>query len=384
MATKMQGASAPAVSADVAARPAKQKLAYLEVARVTCVFFVVVAHATDISAMRSGSSGVTVFVSTLIRFVVPAFFMISGYLIGVKHRDPAYRLDVRRFWSSRALSLILPFVLWNVVYFWMFTLANGGSIRDPWALFGLLTGEMHLYFIFVLLQFFVLYTLLARWFGPRLLAWVLGLSAVSSVAFYGVSEYLLWTSGADGRAFEWHWGKLCLAWALFFVWGIWLGYRPGAMEWMRRRRWWLLAAAGVLFVPYHLEMRYQVAHFGAVSRDFFLLSGLPYQFVGACALLGVFAGWEEVWRRSVAGRTIVAWGALMFGVYVAHVAVVHYADPLWQKVWPHPPQLVEIALLTSTAFFVTLAIVWACGTRYLWPVGLVLFGGRGRKRRGPA
>jgi hypothetical protein len=25
--------------------------------------------------------------------------------------------------------------------------------------------------------------------------------------------------------------------------------------------------------------------------------------------------------------------------------------------------------------------VWLCGTRYLWPVGAVLFGGRGRRAR---
>ncbi|MEI6725898.1 MAG: acyltransferase, partial [Actinomycetes bacterium] len=74
------------------AQPARrQKLAYLEVARVVCIFAVVVAHATDLAASRSGPTGLTVFLSTAIRFVVPAFFMISGYLIGAKHRDPAYR-----------------------------------------------------------------------------------------------------------------------------------------------------------------------------------------------------------------------------------------------------------------------------------------------------
>ena len=364
------------------AQPARrQKLAYLEVARVVCIFAVVVAHATDLAASRAGPTGLTVFLSTAIRFVVPAFFMISGYLIGAKHRDPAYRLDARRFWSSRALTLVLPFAIWNVIYFWMFTLAYGGSIRDPWAAINPLTGEMHLYFIFVLLQLLALYTLLARWFGPRLLAWCLALAAVSSVTFYVVSDYVLWTAGPDAHAFEWHWGKLCLAWAVFFVWGVWLGYRPEAMEWLRRNRWWVLLAAVVLFVPYWLEMRYQVAHLGALSRDYFLASGLPYQFVGACALLGVLAGWEDVWRRHAAGRVVVAWGGLMFGVYVAHMAVAHYLDPLWQRVWPGAPQIVAIALLAGTAFFATLALVWAAGSRYLWPVGLVLFGGRTGRRR---
>ena len=359
----------------------RQKLAYLEVARVVCIFAVVVAHATDLAASRSRPTSLTVFLSTAIRFIVPAFFMISGFLIGAHHRDPAYRLDARAFWRTRALSLVLPFVVWNVIYFFMFTVAYGGSIGDPWALFGLLTGEMHLYFVFVLLQFFVLYTILARWFGARLLVWCLALAAVSSVAFYAVSDYLLWTKGPDAHAFEWHWGKLCLAWAVFFVWGVWLGYRSGAMEWLRRRRWWVLLAAVVLFVPYWLEMRYQVAHLGSLSRDYFLLGGLPYQFTGACALLAVLYGWEPLWLRSAAGRTVVAWGALMFGVYVAHMAVAHYLDPLWQRVWPGAPQLVEIGVLTVTAFFVTLALVWVCGTRLLWPAGMVLFGGRGRRRR---
>jgi surface polysaccharide O-acyltransferase-like enzyme len=194
----------------------------------------VLAHSTDTVATRTGPSSLTVALSTGIRFAVPAFFMISGFLMGAHHRDPAYRLDVRRLWSRRALTLTVPFV-WNLICMLIFVVAAGGSALDSNTLFNVTTGYIHLYFVAV--------PIAAHWFSARLLKVCLVLAAVSSVAFYAFSEYLLWTQPPDGHQFEWRFGKLGLAWAVFFFWGLWLGYRPQIMEWLRRHRWWLVAAS---------------------------------------------------------------------------------------------------------------------------------------------
>ena len=87
-------------------------------------------------------------------------------------------------------------------------------------------------------------TLLLWRFGISLGSrWVFAISLLTAVAFYTLSEVLLWTQGADDHFFEWRLGKMFVGWSFFFVYGFWLRARPtwlGAI--VTRRIWWSLAA----------------------------------------------------------------------------------------------------------------------------------------------
>jgi surface polysaccharide O-acyltransferase-like enzyme len=316
-------------------------------------------------------------VGPITRIVVPLFFVISGFVLGLHHRDPGYHVDARSFWRRRFSTLVIPFFAWNVVYMFILEVAQGQVIADLQTLLSLLTGYMHLYYVFVLLQFLLLYSLLGKYVSKRVLLACLLLAAVSSIAFYALSGYLLWTLGPDEHQFEWRWGKLFCGWAVFFFWGLWLGYAPAALERLKRIQWWLLLASACAFVPYVIMTRGQYVRFESYARDYFLLTGLPFQFLAATWLLALLYGLDARLQASPFFRRLAAWGPYAFGVYVAHVAVLLIVLALWNALLPPLPAGLEVLAIAGLTLLVTVAFIKLCLSRRFRLLGLILFGARG-------
>ena len=355
------------------------KLTFIEIARVFGILVVVLGHTIGLTVTGAEDSKLYLIISPLIRFVVPLFFMISGLVLGLHHRNSDYRLDVNRFWRRRLHILVLPFLAWNIVYMLVLQVAQGQTIMNLQTLFNLTTGYVHLYYIFVLLQFLLLYTLLSQHFSTRALLASVLLAALSSIAFYAISDDLLWTLGPDQHQFEWHYGKLFCAWAVFFFWGLWLGYSQTALDWLRKRQWWLLLAAVCAYVPYFLETRDEFLRYGSFARDYFLLAGLPYQFIAANWLLGFLYGFETRMRASPLMMRIASFGPYVFGVYVAHLAVLVILVYLWNTFLPAAPAGITILVIAPLTLLLTIAFMRLC---YLPPfrfLSVVLFGARGSK-----
>jgi peptidoglycan/LPS O-acetylase OafA/YrhL len=361
--------------------PSRARLYYIEIARVMGILVVALLHTAGQTVPDMHDTWLYTIISPLARFVVPLFFVISGLVLGLHHRDRDYELDATRFWRRRLRTLVVPFFAWNIVYMFVFGIAWGNLALDRETLFNVTTGYMHLYYIFVLLQFLLLYTLLAKHISRKALLICLLLSALSSTAFYTISGGLLWTQGADQHAFEWHWGKLCLAWAVFFFWGLWLGYSPSALERLKKVQWWLLLLTAVAYVPYLIMERVQFDQFGGYARDYFLLSGLPFQFLAATWLLTFLYGLEDRIRQSRTMSRIAGYGQDVFGIYVAHVAVLVILVSLWDKLLPDAPAGLEFLIIYALTLLLTIAFLRLCFLRPFRVLGVIFLGARGAPRR---
>ena len=86
-----------------------RKLIFIEVARVLGILAVVFIHTFEQTVPDAQTTVFYQFISPLIRFVVPLFFIISGFVLGIHHRDPGYRVDVKSFWRRRLITLVIPF-----------------------------------------------------------------------------------------------------------------------------------------------------------------------------------------------------------------------------------------------------------------------------------
>jgi surface polysaccharide O-acyltransferase-like enzyme len=357
------------------------KLYSIEIARVVGILVVVLLHTVGLAVAEVHGTWLYTIISPLARFVVPLFFMISGLVLGLHHRDPGYRLDAKRFWRRRLYGLVVPFFAWNIVYMVVLGASQGSLAFDGQTLFNLTTGYVHLYYVFVLLQFLLLYTLLANHISRRLVLICLFLSAFSSIAFYAISAELLWTVGADQHAFEWRYGKLFFAWAALFFWGLWLGHCPAALEWLRKVQGWLLLLAICTYVPYLVMERVQFQQFGAYARDYFLLSGLPFQFIAATWLLTFLYGLEDRIRASRTMSRLAGYGRYVFGIYVAHIAVLVILVFLWDRFMPTLPAALEFLAIATLTLLLTIGFLRPCYLRPFRILGVVLLGARGTPRR---
>jgi len=354
-----------------------RKLTFIEVARVLGILAVVLIHTFEQTVPDAQTTVFYQLISPLIRFVVPLFFIISGFVLGIHHRDPDYRVDPRSFWRRRLTTLVIPFLAWNVIYMLILEVAQGQPIADVQTLLSLLTGYMHLYYVFVLLQFLLLYTLLVNHVNARVLLVCLALAALSSIAFYALSGSLLWTLGPDDHQFEWRWGKLFVGWAVFFFWGLWLGYTPDALDRLKRRQWWLLLGTACAYAVYLIVMRYQYVSFETYARDYFLLAGLPFQFLAATWLLALLYGVDARLQASPSWRRVAGWGPDTFGIYVAHMAFLIGIVALWDQLMPGVPAGLEVPVVAALTLLVTEGFLRLCRTPRFRRPGLILFGARG-------
>jgi peptidoglycan/LPS O-acetylase OafA/YrhL len=157
--TSATGAVATAPSGAASAGPAvraggvaRQHLHYVDLVRVLTVGLVIGVHALAFAPVRPtvaiGAVTVVLHVSREVFFLLTAFVLTYG-----SGSRPVRWLA---FWRRRCLLVLVPYLVWSLVYF----LANG----DPWGALGreLLTGtaRYHLYFLLVSLQIYLAFPLI--------------------------------------------------------------------------------------------------------------------------------------------------------------------------------------------------------------------------------
>lgn len=349
-------------------------LRWVEVYRTLGIAGVVLAHTAELSyTAKTAQSWVSILFSALLRFVVPGFFVVSGFLLRRGYKSLGGRFERKAFWKRALGVLVIPFLAWNVIYMLMYYFLQDQPILTWNTLFQLTTGYMQMYFVFVLIQFFFIYSLLQRRLCRRNLNYFLIASAVGSFLFYLSSEVTLRLSGPDKSFFEWHYGKIFIAWGLFFFWGMWLCDHFEVFERMSRRLVPLGLATALAFGVYFLELLREAHVYGYDARQYFLLAGLPFQFVAASFVLVL------LYRLDRPGKPpgyIVDSGRDTYGIYLSHLLVLSCLLALWGRVGMPDIFWAKVVLVAPLTWIICQLAVRACrhpGLRY---VNRVLFGGR--------
>ncbi len=122
------------------------------------------------------------------RFSVPIFFFVSAFGLFRQYR-PGERLNYGAFYRRRALTVLVPYLVWSLLYMWQYAATTGEAhIWEPpyiyeFLLFGL--ASYQLYFLVILVWF---YALMPLWraavpaVAARPLPW-LGALLAAQVAF---------------------------------------------------------------------------------------------------------------------------------------------------------------------------------------------------------
>ena len=301
----------------------KRDLIWVEAARTVAMVLVVLVHVNDMAVGPIQSkSWWSVGISVFVRWTVPLFFMVSGFLLGRGYHSRDSQPSMSSFFVRKFNTLIVPFLVWNLISMLVFRLAFGQPIWSHSTLWLMVTGYLQLYFVFVLLQFFVIYRVVEPYLAGRGLWWVLVSALVLSLAFYINSDLTVWTQGDDKHFYEWHYGKAFVGWSLFFFWGVVLGRRPNILDMMTRWRWLIGSAALVFFGVYYYETYLEMQRIGAAARQFFLISGLFFQFAGANFVLVLLYRLDYPGGRSWLLNWLGRFGADTFGVYLCHIVVL--------------------------------------------------------------
>lgn len=178
-----------------------------------------------------------VFIEVLMRYGVPLFLFISGYVLTQKYSG---RFPVGIFYRKRALRLLGPYLIFSIFYVIIYGLLEGWPAPGR-LLFVILTASttIHLWFFRLIVELYLLYPFLLKGylaFESRRKEWVffaivfivqVAATYIAAVYSNSYSKYLL---------------EVPQFW-LYFISGIYLGRNPKVLTWIENlhgRKLWLL------------------------------------------------------------------------------------------------------------------------------------------------
>lgn len=167
------------------------RLQVFDLLRVLATLAVIGIH---VSADYAGTSAGGFLFNQVVRFAVPMFIIISGFLLYYQDITSVCRESVGRFYRKRFGKILWPYVLWTLFYTLVtqYLLHTWPDTRVFMAALGrhLLwgTGAYHLYFMVIIIQCYLLYPLLKAWIEKHAVSFVISL--LSLCLFCQVVLYL--------------------------------------------------------------------------------------------------------------------------------------------------------------------------------------------------
>jgi len=151
---------------------------------------VIAVHSIDFT--QTDASRVAAGTLMLLQFGRAVFFALSGFVL--VHSTRGRTVEARPFWRRRFPYVLVPYVVWTVVYY-VFGELTSASPDLSWTALGghLVAGDAqyHLYFLLVTMQLYLVFPWLVRF--VRATAgrawWVLAAVAVADVAWLGELQY---------------------------------------------------------------------------------------------------------------------------------------------------------------------------------------------------
>jgi len=139
--------------------------------RAIAAFGIFAIHATGgfvmYSEFNSKVMNLGMFMNLFFNSGTQVFMMISGFVLFYNYRAPE-EFNPSKFYKSKAIYLIIPYVIWSVAYFLFKVVGYNMPLESNWLstlVNNILLGGSfsHLYYIFLIVQFYMIFPLLIKY-----------------------------------------------------------------------------------------------------------------------------------------------------------------------------------------------------------------------------
>ena len=155
-------------------------------------------------------------------FSVPFFIFISGLVLTYNYGD--IKMNYKEFIMKRLLAILIPYIIWSFLYITYNRVEIGKTFDiNPIAIIRkLITGnaEFHLYFIVLIIQFYLIFPFILKYFlkfkkyHTNLLSLIFFFNLLIIFAYYYQFDYL------SEKILK----KVFIFWIFYFVYGMITGY----------------------------------------------------------------------------------------------------------------------------------------------------------------
>ncbi|OWA35690.1 acyltransferase [Saccharibacillus sp. O16] len=345
----------------------RERLPQLDTFRALAILGVIHVHATSAAVFESvdlKAFYLINFLNVFFRYGTPAFIMLSSFVLFYNYYDrPLTGRLVMGFYKKRILYILLPYFLISAVYFVYKmhvagTLGTGIESREMmltrfWTNLSEGTAYTHLYFVYISVQFYILFPLLlmlfksSKWF----VRWAIPIGLVLQWAFVFWNRYELQSQTKASYAITYlSYYMIGAVLAIHFdkIRG-WLMYDGKQMPPMTRSwnrvLWFCWSMVVVMHVWFYQEIR--LGHMAPSSLYYELFWNLHTMLTALVLMRTSFV----LYRR--APKFLVRWltrlGELSFAIYLLHPLVLGFYREGKTWVFDHIPS-------GSMTYF-----AWVCG-----------------------
>ncbi|MEK4509763.1 acyltransferase [Paenibacillus sp. FSL K6-2524] len=367
----------------------KERVPELNIIRAICILGVITVHATSYATVQLTDSSYFVlynFFNIFMKFGTPTFIAMSAFVLFYNYSDrPVNRELLTGFYKKRLMYILLPYFLFSLFYFSITQVIAGAALNVELItsfINKLLTGKSytHLYFVFINVQFYLLFPLLLllfkRYPGTRKWAIVSGI-AIQWLFILGNKYHFHVTSR----------GSWCFTYFSYYMLGAWLGmnyskikakimditlknsagYKESGI--LMRGLWAIWLCSGISHSIVWYQSRLYGSSVNSLAYDLlysiFAFTSLPVLMHAAGMLL-------RTQKFSFLCQQLNRLGSLSFGVYLIHPFVLL----LYRQLSPAISTASLLHLWYIGGFIVSLYCSWivvGLAARYL-PYAWMIFG----------
>ncbi|WP_164779723.1 acyltransferase [Paenibacillus kobensis] len=261
------------------------RLSEIQLMRAIAMVGVVLIHATSFATVQMKASSVYWIYHVLnvsMAFATPTFIFLSGFVLFYNYYDkPLTRRTLGHFYRKRLVYVIVPYVLFSIIYYVLYHYAYepglpaAETIHDFFVRLATGRAYTHLYFVFIIAQFYLLFPLLLSLLQrfPATIGWAVPVGLAIQWAFF------LWNDASLQLPNLKSWAP---AYASQYLIGAVLGiYYPKLRTWLNvsrqhatpgRAAAWMLAllawlAAGAAMLAIHYDIRMHKAEYSPLLTD---------------------------------------------------------------------------------------------------------------------
>lgn len=295
------------------------KIAYLDVLRSIAIYLVIMLHCISATIVNASLYGTRTWMvcnilNSFVRMGVPIFFMISGFLTLSDERT----LHLKLFYKKRLSKILVPFLVWDVIYFLTNFLFYGGTLTFKQFISELFANgsKFHLWFVYQIIALYLLAPFLKRILDNcrRREQWVLLILILlqpTLMQFLNAIQNVVTIS--PFRA-------LIEGYAGFFVYG----YMLGTCQLSKKAKWGIYGL-GVIGFLLNVVGGYCSSSTQGINMIFNAGYSLTHYLTAGALFVAVKSLFHESsergWKRkvSVLARKVAK---LSFGIYLIHVFVL--------------------------------------------------------------
>ncbi|WP_077369495.1 acyltransferase [Anaerosalibacter sp. Marseille-P3206] len=357
----------------------RERIEELFYIRAIAALGILIIHATGSFAVSSeyGSKAMYlgIFLNQFFRFGSPIFMMVSGLVLFYNYRS-LDEFDSKKFYKKKFKFIFLPYVLWSTIYFLYSHYISKVPLKGQGKVLlrGILLGESysHLYFIFLIFQFYILVPLILKYLiepmkEKPLKVFIIFTIIQGAILIY---QYYFKNYNATGfiRLFNKYYWKTVFGWFAYFITGgiIGLHYKKIVNYIEEHIRGILL---GYIIVAIFYVGQVYINIYINQGRDYYGKFGsirphtIIYAFFSMAVLLYITR--RIVKKDNFLFRNLKDFGTYSFGIYFAHPLVLGEIKIKLLKYFPHAigySRLSSLVLIVGLGIIVSYFVVLLLGS----------------------